>query len=520
MKYITKNFTLTPTFAALKKILDRPLTRLQDLRNRENRQNYVSTERYLFDYRLTHLQPSVRILFEKILDELDFNAQRDDLFSGRPINVTEKRAALHPVLRADYENPHFDFPLEALEYVHTSDVTIKSLSRKFQNGEWKGVTGKTLDTFVNIGIGGSYLGPKAVIELLKHPGLPSYRFLSNADDVHVRDILESIDPERSLFAIVSKSFTTSETLQNARVIKELLTERLGKDAVKHHMLAVTAAPDKALEFGISPHHILEMRPWIGGRFSVWSPAGLAVPFVLGYSVFDALKQGAREADIHFLHRPPEKNIPIIWAFIHVFYALTLSSDEVYVPYRERMEFLVDHFRQLTMESNGKSVQRDGKPVTYPTAGGVWGGTGTNVQHSFFQYLHQGTSVKPVYFLGSIGDETPFADNRKILLANLWAQGEALATGKDDPLPFSRFPGNRPSLRFLFDKTDAFNVGFLMATLEHKIFTESVLWNINAFDQPGVELGKTLARKTLEKLETGGVRQTDDPALRFIFRHLP
>jgi len=496
-----KNFTSTRAYRRLKEIFP-TLPHLKKLYAGNQKHAFIQTGESFFDFTRTHLTAEIRQLMSEILEELDFSGQRTALFRGEPVNTTEGRAALHPLLRAG-EEILASVNKETRAYIRKTDKQLAEWTRRFREGAWTGATGKPLTTFVNIGIGGSYLGPHAVIELLRDKQARPHRFLSNVDDHHLADIMDSIDLETTLFGIISKSFGTKETLQNARTVKRILEEKFGAGKAVRHFFAVTARPDRAQWFGIPAGQILPMKDWIGGRFSLWSVAGVAIPFVLGYETFARLKKGARAMDEHFLRMPDAQNIPVLWAMFNILYRLLAHApSEVVISYRERFAPMLAHMQQVSMESLGKSVQRNGQPVEYPTGAIVWGGTGTNAQHSFFQLLHQGTNPSPVFFTGSIDEDTPYLTNRRELLANMLAQADALAFGKKAGNPHEHFEGNRPSVTWIFERWTPENTGFFLAAWEHKIFVESIFYNINAFDQPGVELGKKLAADYARAFESG------------------
>jgi glucose-6-phosphate isomerase len=484
-------FTESRFYPGWKKETARTLqTHLKELQ-KENSGNVWETGNFIFDYRKTHLTPSLFSLFSDLLNDLDFSGQRAQLFNGYKINTTEQRAALHTALRSFrfIEND----PSGVIEKIQSTDKKIRNFTGLFRSGKLTGITGKPLRMIVNIGIGGSFLGPLTVIETLADKtSFPAY-FISNVDDEHVLDIFGKIDPETTLFVIVSKSFGTKETRYNALRLKEILTEKYGKNYPEKHFIAVTANSRKAVEFGIHPDNIFEMWDWIGGRYSLWSAAGISIPLALGYEKFEKLRAGGALADRDFFSNPYDKNLPVILAMISVLYNNAAEFEtEVYVPYRQSLKYLPGYLQQLMMESNGKHVQRNGKTVNFQTGPIIWGETGTNAQHSFFQLLHQGTKIAPVHFLSYINGRNNLPENRDFLLSNLLAQSDALAFGKASGDPFKNFEGNRPNTLWIFDKISPENLGYILAVYEHKTFTESVFWNINPFDQFGVELGKIIA----------------------------
>ncbi len=508
------NFKQTSVYKALEQIYSGPLPHLQSLRNKDK--NYIETPRFIFDYSKTHFEPGAR-LFVQMLNELRFDEQKEALFRGLHVNTTEDRPALHTALRLPDSSD--EFPSEEIKNsVIRMRNKIKDFVEKFRHGLLSGATGKPLDTVVNIGIGGSHLGPQTIVHALRNRNTAPYAFLSNVDDEHLADVLEQIDPETTLFIVVSKSFSTKETLYNAGEIQNYIKNKFGKDAIAKHFIAVTSAKDKAVNFGIDPARIFEMQAWTGGRFSLWSSAGISIPLILGYDLFEKLLHGAYLADRHFRDEDVLQNIPVIMALLTLIYNnLAGYESEAHIPYSEKLFYWPFYLQQLSMESNGKSVQRNGKTVDYQTGPVVWGATGTNAQHSFFQLLHQGTKIAPVYFTGYAKSETGFSRNRTFLLANLLAQAEGLADGKKSSDPHKNFEGNRPSVSFIFNELSAENLGFLIALFEHKTYVESILWNINAFDQPGVELGKEIALRYEQNFTDN--KDSDNPLYRFIKRNM-
>ncbi len=485
---VYKNFTQTRAYDSLKEIYRKPLPHLKNL-STEN--DFIQTGRYIFDYSKTHFSLA-RKVWPRLLDELEFDEQRNALFSGSKLNITENRPALHTALRLPEHSLQFP-DNDIKEYVLETRNSILKFTDEFRSGRIKGITGKPLNTVVNIGIGGSHLGPQLIVHALKNKETPRHFFLSNIDDEHWDEVMQQVDLETTLFVLVSKSFSTKETLSNAQHVKQLIQEKFGENAIGKHFIAVTSNLRSAMDFGIPVNRIFEMRDWIGGRYSLWSVAGISIPLILGKEAYLSLLSGASQADIHFKEKPVLQNIPVIMALLTLIYNnLAGYKTEAHVPYAESLRYLPFYLQQLAMESNGKSVQRNGHKVHYSTGHIVWGGTGTNAQHSFFQLLHQGTEIAPVYFTGYVQSKTKLKKNRITLLANLLAQSDALAFGAQSDNPLNNFEGNRPSVTFVFDELSPENLGFLLAVFEHKIFTESILWNINAFDQPGVELGKKLA----------------------------
>ena len=395
---------------------------------------------------------------------------------------------------------------------------IKSFSDKVINGSHRGYSGEKITDIVNIGIGGSDLGPRMVVEALYYYKNHLHtHFVSNIDGDHVSEILKNLDPETTLFVIVSKTFTTQETLTNAETIKKWFLEKATESDIKHNFVAVSTNLSMVKEFGIADENVFPMWNWVGGRYSLWSAVGLSISLSIGYNNFDAFLKGAYDMDEHFRKTSFENNMPVILALLSIWYNNFFGTDsEVVIPYSQYLEKLPPFLQQLSMESNGKSVDRDGNKVDYQTGNIIWGNTGTNVQHAFMQLVHQGTKIIPVDFIGFEEPLHGLKDHHEKLMANYYAQAEALYKGKtkeevhldmkfngdakkiNQLLPFKVFEGNKPSNAFLIKKLTPKNLGSLIALYEHKTFVQGVIWNIYSFDQFGVELGKELAHKFLVK----------------------
>ncbi len=509
-----KNYKQTAAFSRLQALWNQSPD-LQTL-NRDTGRNAkltLETGRFLLDLTKTHLTPAFLEALGQMEQELDLDRQIEDLFSGRIVNPTEGRPALHTALRSD-EDVWVNGTNIRPQIRRTFD-RIRALAENLHRGKLTGITGKPLRYVVNIGIGGSYLGPLTVITALQEQSRIPAAFLSNVDDEHLQEVFRRFPPEETLYAVVSKSFSTPETLMNARHIQNHFTGQYGKEAVGRHFVAVTAHPERAKAFGIEADNIFPMWDFVGGRYSLWSAAGISIALSLGYDTFERLLAGARRADADFRRLPLGQNPARLLAAVTFLYNnLAGYGTEAYIPYRQSLQYLPLYLQQLIMESNGKSVRRDGRPVAGPTAPVVFGDTGTNAQHSFFQALHQGTHKVPVFFLGYVRSRTEAPENRRFLLANLLAQAESLAFGRPHGEAHKHFPGNRPSVTWLWDALTPENLGYMLAVFEHKTFVESVFWDINAFDQFGVELGKINARKYDERLKN---RSGDTEIERFIGR---
>ncbi len=481
-------------------------------------QNFSLEEgRFFLDFSKVRWDEEVLEFFSHMADELKLGEAIEALFEGKMVNRTEKRPAIHTALRDFSGKPLMINGENIQEEITRVRKRIEDFSKRFRAGRLKGFSGKPLKYIVNIGIGGSKLGPETVVFALKdEKSFPVY-YLSNIDGEEVKKVLKLFPLDETLFLVVSKSFSTKETLKNAEYIKET-GEKLSEDFVLKHFAAITSKPEKAEIFGIDREKIFPMWDGVGGRYSLWSAAGLSIALSLGYEVFEALLKGAEKADKHFRNQAWKENIPVLLAFATIWHTHFWGyHTEAYIPYRQRLKFFPFWLQQLVMESNGKNVQTDGRKTNYSTSPVVFGDTGTDAQHSFFQMLHQGTQVVPVTFLAYVHSGNSVENHDRFLLANLLAQAESLAFGKQNDLPYKHFEGNRPSLTLLFDRLTPENLGFLLALFEHKTYVESIFWNINAFDQFGVELGKINADKWFEKLSQS--LDIKNPVASFIKNHL-
>ncbi|OSY87118.1 glucose-6-phosphate isomerase [Tenacibaculum holothuriorum] len=458
---------------------------------------------------------TVDLLLE-LANEVDLKDAIEKYFSGDVINATEERAVLHTALRSNSEDEILVDGKDIKPKIQTALRKIKAFSNKVISGKWKGYSGKSITDVVNIGIGGSDLGPSMVVEALQfYKNKLNTHFVSNVDGDHVAEVLKKVNPETTLFIIVSKTFTTQETLTNANTIRDWFLKSGTLFDIPKHFVAVSTNIEAVTNFGIDKKNIFPMWNWVGGRFSLWSAVGLSISLSVGYDNFKALLDGAEEMDIHFRTQSFDKNIPVVLALLSVWYNNFFNAEtEAILPYTQYLSKLPDYLQQAIMESNGKGVDRKGKEVTYQTGTIVWGSTGTNMQHAFMQLVHQGTKLIPADFIGYGESLHDFKDHHEKLMANYYAQMEALAFGKtkeevhlelktsgslgkvNQLLPFKVFKGNRPSNAVLFEKLTPNSLGMLIAMYEHKIFTQGILWNIYSYDQFGVELGKELAKKLL------------------------
>lgn len=498
------------------------------------------------DYSKNRLTDETLALLLALAQECRLAEWIERLFRGDQVNGTEHRAALHTALRYRSDTPVLLDGANVMTAVRRVLDQMRHFTEAVRSGEWRGYTGQPITDVVNIGIGGSDLGPAMVVSALDADCGPlRVHFVSNVDGADLACTLRALNPAQTLFVVASKTFTTQETLLNARSARDWLLAQAHDPAhVARHFVAVSTQRDEVIRFGIDPDHMFEFWDWVGGRYSLWSAIGLPIALAIGMDRFDALRFGAGEMDEHFRGSPLAANMPVLLGLIGVWYTNFFGCQtHAILPYDQGMHRFVSHIQQVSMESSGKSVTRDGLPVDYATGNVIWGGAGTNGQHAYFQLLHQGTPLVPADFLAPIESRTPLGDHHRVLLSNFLAQPEALMRGKtaeearaelgqaglkgdalERLLPHRCFPGNRPSNTLLFQKLDARTLGALIALYEHKTFVQSMLWQINAFDQWGVELGKQLARDLLAELSGKPERAPHDASTRGLLdrvrQHLP
>ena len=492
-------------------------TFFNDNSNRKNDFS-INVNNFEFDYSKNRLNQQTIDLLLELANEVDLKSAMNAYFSGEKINQTEKRAVLHTALRSQLNNEVIVDGENVQPEIAAALAKIESFTNKVVSGEWKGYTNKSITDVVNIGIGGSDLGPDMVVESLKYyKNHLNVHFVSNIDGDHVQEVIKNLNPETTLFVIVSKTFTTQETLTNATTIKKWFLESASAMDVAQHFVAVSTNLKTVEDFGIAPENIFPMWDWVGGRFSLWSSVGLSISLAVGYANFKELLVGAFEMDEHFKNTPFDKNAPIIMSLIGIWYTNFFNAEtEVILPYSQYLSKLAPYLQQAIMESNGKSVDRNGNLVNYQTGNIIWGAPGSNSQHAFMQLLHQGTKLIPADFIGFKESLYGNQDHHNKLMANFYAQMQALAEGKTQDevhldlktqgkmneiqtlLPYKVFEGNKPSTAILIDKLTPHTLGGLISFYEHKIFIQGVIWNIFSFDQFGVELGKELAHKNLMK----------------------
>lgn len=479
-------------------------------------------EGILFDFSKNRITETTLDLLIQLAQQSRVQEKIQGLFAGEKINLTEDRAVLHMALRNRSNRPMRVDGQDVMPEVNAVLAKMRSFSNQVRSGDWRGATGKTMTDMVNIGIGGSDLGPLMVTEGLKPYAADHLKlhFVSNVDATHLCETLRPLNPETTLFLIASKTFTTQETMANAESAKRWLLETLkDESAVARHFVAISTNREKVSAFGIDPDNMFVFWDWVGGRYSLWSAIGLSIALSVGMDNFEELLAGAHAVDEHFRTTPLERNIPVLMALLGVWYNNFFGADShAILPYDQYLHRFPAYLQQADMESNGKSVTMDGNQVDYATGPIIWGEPGTNGQHAFYQLIHQGTKLVPADFIAAKQSHNPLADHHTLLLSNFIAQPEALMWGKtadevrqelesedlsskkiDQLLPHKIFPGNRPSTCILVDKLTPRSLGSLIAIYEHKIFTQGAIWNLNPFDQWGVELGKQLAKTILPEL---------------------
>ncbi|MBQ6471400.1 MAG: glucose-6-phosphate isomerase [Victivallales bacterium] len=473
----------------------------------------VTFEDLLLDYSKNRVTEQTMNLLFALAREASLEQARDDMFSGRKINETENRAVLHIALRNRSNRPISVDGKDVMPAVNAVLAKMTAFAEQVRRGSWLGFTGKRIRNVVNIGIGGSDLGPKMAVEALKQYASPQLRveFVSNVDGYHMASTLAGMDPSETLFIVASKTFTTQETMTNALTARNWIVSAFGTmQAVARHFVAVSTNLPEVSAFGIDPQNAFEFWDWVGGRYSMCSAIGLPIMLAIGPANFLAFLEGMHAMDEHFRTAPLEQNLPVILALLGVWYNNFFGAQtHAILPYDQGMHRFAAHLQQVDMESNGKSVAKDGKKVAWQTGPVVWGEPGTNSQHSFFQLLHQGTKLIPADFIGFCRSQAPVGDHHRKLMANFVAQTEALAFGKTTAQVLAEepglsaslaaqktFDGNRPTNTLLADALTPRMLGILMALYEHKIFTQGVIWNVYSFDQWGVQLGKVLAKRIL------------------------
>ena len=486
----------------------------------------------VFDYSKNMINEKTFGLLLQLAEECKVKEAIEAMFNGDKINETENRSVLHIALRNFSKDPVYSEGKNVMPLVKKVLRQMKTFCDKVHSGEWRGYTGKKIRYIVNIGIGGSDLGPQMVAEALKPYWIENIQtfFVSNVDGTHIAETLKKVKPERTLFLVASKTFTTQETMTNAHTAREwFLKKAKDEKHIAKHFAALSTNEKEVVKFGIDKKNMFEFWDWVGGRYSLWSAIGLSISLTIGYKNFEQLLKGGHETDKHFRTESFDKNIPLLMALVGLWYTNFFGSQsEAILPYDQYMYRFAAYFQQGNMESNGKSVDRNGEPVAYATGPIIWGEPGTNGQHAFYQLIHQGTLLIPCDFIAPSQSHNPIGDHHQKLLSNFFAQTEALMNGKTDEeaekelekgglgaeeiaklLPFKVFTGNKPTNSILVKKITPFTLGKLIALYEHKIFVQGVIWNIFSFDQWGVELGKQLANKILPELQNEEKVETHD-----------
>lgn len=492
-------------------------------------QFHIEWQDFLLDFSKNRITAETMQLLQELATEVQLKDAIDKYFAGDLINQTEQRAVLHTALRADAGQEILVDGQDVMTEIQAVKQKIKGFCEGVIAGERKGFTGKAFTDVVNIGIGGSDLGPAMLDDALAfYKNHLKLHFVSNVDGDHVQEVIKKLNPETTLFVIVSKTFTTQETLSNAQTIRAWFLKAATQADVAKHFVAVSTNLQKVQEFGIAPENIFPMWDWVGGRFSLWSAVGLSISLAVGPNNFEQLLKGAQQMDAHFKNTPFEQNMPVIMALLSVWYNNFYGAEtEALIPYTQYLQKLAPYLQQGIMESNGKSIGRDGKPVGYQTGTIIWGEPGTNSQHAFFQLIHQGTKLIPTDFIGFKQSLHQDQDHHDKLMSNFFAQTEALLMGKTEAqvqqefdkqgvnqefaeflLPFKVFSGNKPTNTLLIEKLTPASLGALIALYEHKLFVQGIIWNIFSYDQWGVELGKQLATTILNEIESKQVAAHD------------
>ena len=492
-------------------------------------------EELLLDYSKNRINDeTLRLLFTLARDS-DLPAWIERMFNGEAINFTEHRAVLHTALRNSSDKPVYVDGENVMPEVNRVLEQMRAFTQRVREGEWKGYTAQAITDVVNIGIGGSDLGPVMVTEaLIPYGDRLAVHFVSNVDGSQISDTLARLNPETTLFLVASKTFTTQETITNAMQARSwLLASAPDDSAVARHFVALSTNREAVQAFGIDPANMFEFWDWVGGRYSLWSAIGLSIALYVGMDRFEELLAGAHEMDLHFRSAPLEKNMPVVLAMLGIWYHNFFDADShAILPYDEHLHRLPAYLQQADMESNGKRITRNGDVTDYATGPIIWGEPGTNGQHAFFQLIHQGTLLIPADFLTAVNPHHTLHEQQQILFSNYIAQTEALMRGKseaeareelttdglgeadiDELLLHKVFPGNKPSNSLLYPRLTPHLLGMLIALYEHKIFVQGIIWRINSFDQWGVELGKQLAKKIQAELQQGGVAQPHDASTK-------
>lgn len=521
-----QNPALTNSWSKLEQLAEKAkslkMNRLFEENDKRFEQFSIEKEGFLLDYSKNIIDHEIFENLQKLAVECGLQQAKDALFNGLKINVTENRSVLHTALRNPQNSNLILEGEDIMSDINQVKLKMKKFSTEVRSGNWKGYTGKKIKNIVNIGIGGSDLGPLMVCEALKSYADPAFDvyFISNVDASHLVETLKKLNPEETLFLVASKTFTTQETMTNAFSARDWFLKAAKESKyVSKHFIALSTNEKAVTDFGIDAENMFIFWDWVGGRYSLTSAIGLSICLYLGYEIFDSLLKGFHWMDEHFRNEKPEENMPVILALIGIWYVNFMGAQsEAILPYDQYLHRFAAYFQQGNMESNGKSIDRNGERVNYATGPVIWGEPGTNGQHAFYQLLHQGTGFIPCDFIAAAKPKHQLSDHHEKLMSNFFAQTEALMNGKSSEiaeielqnsglsldaikklLPFKVFEGNKPSNTILMDELTPFNLGRLISLYEHKIFVQGIIWNIYSFDQWGVELGKQLANNILPEL---------------------
>jgi glucose-6-phosphate isomerase len=491
----------------------------------------IEWDDFFIDYSKNRITAETLSLLNELAEEVQLSDAISKYFDGEKINKTESRAVLHTALRAPKDCEVLFEGSNIIPEIHEVKNKIKQFSEAVISGQRKGFTNRAFTDVVNIGIGGSDLGPAMVVDALSYYGNHlKVHFVSNVDGDHVSEVLKGLNPETTLFVIVSKTFTTQETLSNATTIKQWFLQKATQADIAKQFVAVSTNIEKVKAFGIDPQNIFPMWDWVGGRFSLWSAVGLSISLAVGFDHYDNMLKGAHKMDTHFKEAPFEKNIPTLLAMISIWYNNFFNAEsEAIIPYTQYLNQFATYLQQAVMESNGKSIDRNGNKVQFQTGNLIWGEPGTNSQHAFFQLIHQGTKLIPADFIGFSKALHGNQDHQDKLMSNFFAQTEALLMGKNEAvvveegtapeiIPYKIFDGNRPTNTVFIEKLTPESLGKLIALYEHKIFVQGIVWNIFSYDQFGVELGKQLAGKILKEFSEENPAAHDASTANLIARY--
>lgn len=542
---LNNNPEKTPAWEILKKMFDDRKNKKLSSYFAEDSQRFnnfsLKIDNILLDYSKNHLDREVFTLLLDLAAETGVKDAIENMFKGGKINVTENRAVLHTALRSFSDESILVEGENVLPKIKAARAKMKDFADKFTKKEIKGYSGKDFTDIVNIGIGGSDLGPKMVCQALEAYSNKSINihFVSNVDPTHIHLVLNKINPATTLFMIASKTFTTQETMANANQAKTWFLANGGtQETIKKHFVALSTNKEKVEEFGIDSNNMFEFWDFVGGRYSVWSSIGLSVACYLGYNNFENFLKGAEKLDKHFKSAPLDENLPVILALIGIWYNnFWRAESEVILPYDQYLDLFADYFQQGNMESNGKSVDRNGNKINYQTGPVIWGQPGTNGQHAFYQLIHQGTKLIPADFLAPVNSINPLGEQHEMLISNFLAQTESLMIGRDEEtvekdmklqglsekeisqlLPYRIFEGNKPSNTIFYDSLTPETLGFLIAMYEHKIFTQGIIWNIYSFDQWGVELGKKMAGRIFQEIKEKKIFNEHDDSTKNLLKY--